>query len=88
MATDPLEQTLQARSVARILTERAKRDNDAEMIQEALPVILKALLRSLMHTVRICDACWTDHFQPKPGLPHRDCLNVRCECWCTTRRDQ
>lgn len=88
MANSPMEQTRQARSVARIITERAKRDNDAEMVQEAVPVILKALLRSLMHTVRICDLCWEDHFQPKPIMATRDCLNVRCECWCTTRRDQ
>lgn len=61
---------------------------EADLVCEAVPAILTALLRSLMHTVRICDLCWEDHFQPKPIRASRDCLNVRCECWCTTRRDQ
>lgn len=89
MPASPLEQTRQARSVARIIVARERRAAEAALAQEAVPAILDALLdnlqHSLMHTVRICDLCWEDHFQPKPSNPSRDCLNVRCECWCTNQ---
>lgn len=61
---------------------------EIDVVAEAVPAILEGLLASMMHTVRICGRCWSDHFQPQPSLPHRDCLVVKCECWCTTRRDQ
>lgn len=36
----------------------------------------------------LCWWCEEHHFRPYPEQPGRDCLNVRCGCWCTTRRGQ
>lgn len=83
---DRLDLTRIEQHAGRVQAERTKRLTKAETVREAVPAILTALLASMIHTVRICDRCLAEHFQPQPERRNRDCLIVRCECWCTTRR--
>ena len=74
--------------VSRVQAAHVARRRKAAIAQAAVPAILQGLLASMMTTVRLCDRCMAEHFQPQPERRGRDCLIVKCECWCTTRRDQ
>lgn len=71
--------------VSRVQAEHTKRRRKAEMAQAAVPAILQGLLSSMLTTVRLCDRCLAEHFQPQPERRNRDCLIVKCECWCQER---
>lgn len=63
-----------------------KRRKERELVEVAVPAILADLLSSLpnlLHVVRLCDHCRSQHFLPSPVFPGNPCLQLQCQCWCS-----